>query len=84
MSSQLFSMLDHPFIPRRVPKFRDEALKREESARILDFSIYRNDDTVESYEILTGLKNVFQKQLPKMPKEYITRLVYDRYVHPYI
>jgi histone acetyltransferase len=28
--------------------------------------------------ILTGLKNIFQKQLPKMPREYIARLVYDR------
>lgn len=28
--------------------------------------------------LLTGLKNIFQKQLPKMPKEYIARLVYDR------
>lgn len=28
--------------------------------------------------VLTGLKNIFQKQLPKMPKEYIARLVYDR------
>ena len=27
--------------------------------------------------LLTGLKNIFMKQLPKMPKEYITRLVYD-------
>ncbi|KAJ1676896.1 histone acetyltransferase, partial [Spiromyces aspiralis] len=29
--------------------------------------------------LLTGLKNIFQKQLPKMPKEYISRLVYDRH-----
>jgi histone acetyltransferase len=28
--------------------------------------------------ILTGLKGIFQKQLPKMPKDYIARLVYDR------
>src|SRR5437764_4945833 len=28
--------------------------------------------------ILTGLKCIFQKQLPKMPKDYIARLVYDR------
>jgi histone acetyltransferase len=28
--------------------------------------------------ILTGLKNIFQKQLPKMPREYIARLVFDR------
>ena len=27
--------------------------------------------------ILTGLKTLFQKQLPKMPREYIARLVYD-------
>lgn len=28
--------------------------------------------------IMTGLKCIFQKQLPKMPKDYIARLVYDR------
>ncbi|KAL8413580.1 hypothetical protein RB594_005008 [Gaeumannomyces avenae] len=28
--------------------------------------------------ILTGLMCLFQKQLPKMPKDYIARLVYDR------
>lgn len=28
--------------------------------------------------MLTGLKCLFQKQLPMMPKEYISRLVYDR------
>ncbi|GMF06513.1 unnamed protein product [Ambrosiozyma monospora] len=28
--------------------------------------------------VLTGLKNIFQKQLPEMPKAYIARLVYDR------
>ena len=27
---------------------------------------------------MTGLKCIFQKQLPKMPKDYIARLVYDR------
>ncbi len=37
-----------------------------------------NDGSAESYQILTGLKVIFQKQLPKMPKEYIARLVYDR------
>lgn len=25
-----------------------------------------------------SLKNIFSKQLPNMPKEYITRLVFDR------
>lgn len=37
-----------------------------------------NDGTRDSMILLTGLKNIFQKQLPKMPKEYIARLVYDR------
>jgi len=27
---------------------------------------------------LTAVKNIFSQQLPKMPKEYITRLVFDR------
>ena len=36
-----------------------------------------NDRQPRSLIILTGLKTLFQKQLPKMPREYITRLVYD-------
>lgn len=28
--------------------------------------------------LLIGLKNLFQRQLPKMPREYITRLVLDK------
>lgn len=37
-----------------------------------------NDNERESTIILTGLKGIFQRQLPKMPKDYIARLVYDR------
>ncbi|KAF9820264.1 hypothetical protein IEO21_01478 [Rhodonia placenta] len=36
-----------------------------------------NDHDPRSLVILTGLKTLFQKQLPKMPREYIARLVYD-------
>lgn len=36
-----------------------------------------NDNQARSLIILTGLKTLFQKQLPKMPREYIARLVYD-------
>ena len=36
-----------------------------------------NDQQPRSLVILTGLKTLFQKQLPKMPREYIARLVYD-------
>lgn len=37
-----------------------------------------NDGSRDSFVVLTGLKCIFQKQLPKMPKDYIARLVYDR------
>lgn len=36
-----------------------------------------NDRQPRSLVLLTGLKTLFQKQLPKMPREYIARLVYD-------
>ncbi|KAI8051560.1 putative histone acetyltransferase [Syncephalis plumigaleata] len=42
------------------------------------FRVVVNDNKRDSLILLTGLKNIFQKQLPKMPKEYIARLVYDR------
>ena len=35
-----------------------------------------NDGVPRSLVILTGLKTLFQKQLPKMPREYIARLVF--------
>ena len=37
-----------------------------------------NDGNRESTIVLAGLKNIFQKQLPKMPRDYIARLVFDR------
>ncbi|KAJ3040616.1 histone acetyltransferase [Rhizophlyctis rosea] len=42
------------------------------------YRVVENDGTDESMYLLTGLKNVFQRQLPKMPREYIARLVFDR------
>lgn len=36
-----------------------------------------HDKQPRSWVLLTGLKTLFQKQLPKMPREYIARLVYD-------
>ncbi|MCJ1320970.1 histone acetyltransferase [Xylographa vitiligo] len=50
----------------------------EERTGEIEFRVVNNDNTRESLIILTGLKCIFQKQLPKMPKDYIARLVYDR------
>ena len=40
--------------------------------------IVSNDGTPDSMVKLIGLKSLFARQLPKMPKEYIVRLVFDR------
>ena len=58
--------------------FRDEKVKKEVADGRIEFRIVLNDGSAENYQILTGLKGLFQKQLPKMPREYIARLVYDR------
>jgi histone acetyltransferase len=36
-----------------------------------------NDGSPRNAVLLTNLKTLFQKQLPVMPREYITRLVFD-------
>ena len=40
--------------------------------------VVTNDGTEDALIKLVGLKSLFSKQLPKMPKEYIARLVFDR------
>ncbi|GAB2292311.1 DeSI-like protein hag1 [Dionaea muscipula] len=57
---------------------REESLKREEEAGRLKFLCLSNDDVDEHMVWLIGLKNIFARQLPNMPKEYIVRLVMDR------
>ncbi|KAI9839666.1 MAG: histone acetyltransferase [Sarea resinae] len=58
--------------------FPEKPAVLEERNGEIEFRVVNNDGTRESMIILTGLKNLFQKQLPKMPKDYIARLVYDR------
>ncbi|GMF15289.1 unnamed protein product [Phytophthora lilii] len=56
---------------------RDDMAKMEEDSGRLKFEVIKNDGTDEHMIQLTTLKNIFAKQLPKMPKEYIVRLVFD-------
>mmetsp|Transcript_8638 Transcript_8638/g.11275 ORF Transcript_8638/g.11275 Transcript_8638/m.11275 type:complete len:309 (+) Transcript_8638:14-940(+) len=44
----------------------------------VSYVVITNDGTRENMIRLVTLKNIFAKQLPKMPKEYIVRLVMDR------
>ncbi|KAI1273318.1 histone acetyltransferase GCN5-like protein [Xylaria sp. FL0933] len=63
--------------PLRIP-FPDKPAVLEELNGEIEYRVVNNDGSRESMMILTGLKSLFQKQLPKMPKDYIARLVYDR------
>lgn len=58
--------------------YKDRPSVVEEREGKIEFRVVNNDDSRDSMIILTGLKNIFQKQLPEMPKAYIARLVYDR------
>lgn len=51
----------------------------EEEKGEIDVFVVTNDNSKENLVILTSLRTIFQKQLPKMPKEYISRLVFDRH-----
>ncbi|KAG0232750.1 histone acetyltransferase [Actinomortierella wolfii] len=60
------------------PPKKEKPAVIEERQGLIEFRVITNDGTRESMILLTGMKNIFQKQLPKMPREYIARLVYDR------
>ncbi|KAL8513701.1 hypothetical protein ACS0TY_012986 [Phlomoides rotata] len=57
---------------------REESLKREEQTGKLKFVCASNDGSDDHMVWLIGLKNIFARQLPNMPREYIVRLVMDR------
>lgn len=61
-----------------APPVRERPAVVEERSGFIQFRVVTNDGAPDSMIILTGLKNIFQRQLPKMPREYITRLVMDR------
>lgn len=45
---------------------------------VISYAVFTNDDRDESLIALVTLKNIFSKQLPKMPRDYIVRLVFDK------
>eukprot|EP00898_Chlorokybus_atmophyticus_P004336 jgi/Chlat1/4903/Chrsp31S04819 len=58
---------------------REDWLQQQEERGELEFKCLKNDGgDVQAMVHLIGLKNIFSKQLPNMPKEYIVRLVLDR------
>jgi histone acetyltransferase len=78
-SSTPSASADGPAPPvKRIVPFPEKPAVIEERNGEIEFRVVNNDGRRESTIILTGLKCIFQKQLPKMPKDYIARLVYDR------
>jgi histone acetyltransferase len=58
---------------------KKEAITREMEERgEITYQLFTNDGQSDSVIALTTLKNIFARQLPKMPKDYIVRLVFDR------
>ncbi|KAH7649008.1 GCN5 like acetylase with bromodomain [Cryptosporidium bovis] len=57
---------------------RDSGSAKEEALGIISFECLTNDREPDHLIKLIALKNVFAKQLPKMPREYIVRLIFDR------
>lgn len=64
-----------------VNSSRDESAKAEESRQEIQFRIVGNSLTEKISQNtmlwLLGLQSVFSHQLPDMPREYITHLVFD-------
>ena len=60
---------------------RDEGARMEERRGVIEFHVISNTihkkPNKQTMMWLIGLQNVFSHQLPRMPKEYITRLVFD-------
>lgn len=60
---------------------RDETARNEQRRGLIQFHVISNSlDCEPSKQVLIWLlmiKNVFSHQLPRMPREYITRLVFD-------
>lgn len=57
---------------------REVQTREMEAKGEITYQLFTNDGTPDSVIALTTLKNIFARQLPKMPKDYIVRLVFDR------
>ncbi|GIL77551.1 hypothetical protein Vretimale_6843 [Volvox reticuliferus] len=72
------SARDRERIPPGAYSQREEALIKREQDGDVAFRYVLNNNDPQNLIYLVGLKNIFSKQLPNMPKEYIVRLVFDR------
>eukprot|EP00980_Cylindrotheca_fusiformis_P024951 scaffold12769_cov141-Cylindrotheca_fusiformis.AAC.11 len=62
----------------RTTKNKSKKDKNENPYKSLRWIVVKNDGRPESLIKLVALKSLFSKQLPKMPRAYIARLVFDQ------
>ena len=62
---------------------REIHLRKQEDGELV-YMVIKNDGEEQNMIWLVNLKNIFSKQLPNMPKEYIVRLVMDPRHHSMI
>lgn len=53
-------------------------MSKEERNKNVKFLIVKNDSTRENLLLLLSLKSIFVKNLPNMPRPYVSRIVFDR------
>jgi histone acetyltransferase len=58
-------------------RVRDGSAREEEQSGVLNWITIANDGTDTNLKLLAQLKQIISIQLPKMPKSYIMRLVFD-------
>jgi histone acetyltransferase len=58
-------------------RVRDGSARDEENAGVLTWVTIENDGSDTNLKLLAQLKQIISIQLPKMPKSYIMRLVFD-------
>eukprot|EP01104_Vermistella_antarctica_P015114 TRINITY_DN4895_c0_g2_i1.p1 TRINITY_DN4895_c0_g2~~TRINITY_DN4895_c0_g2_i1.p1 ORF type:complete len:1118 (+),score=320.55 TRINITY_DN4895_c0_g2_i1:280-3633(+) len=71
--------LDIPGFDGEGPtKSRDANARNEDIDNTISFRFIKNDNSAQNVRWLAQAKHIFATQLPKMPKEYICRLVFDK------
>ncbi|KAF5832596.1 histone acetyltransferase [Dunaliella salina] len=69
---------DSPYTEPGANSLREMHLIKMEAEGEISFKYAKNDGQPHNMIILIGLKQIYSKQLPNMPKEYICRLVLNR------
>ena len=70
------SLMATTMIDIRTTEGKTEVLERDGD---ITFCVGTNDGCDQNNYLLIGLKMIVSSQLPRMPKEYIVRLIFDKF-----